>query len=89
MRIRLPKMLSLPGTVFAVLLVLGPEPHAAYAVPRTVVEMGDPDVGNKPQSGPGQAATSPAITSTNLAKPRTSLWMTYFRLLISTRMTLR
>ena len=89
MRTRLPKMLSLPGMMLAALLFLGTEPHAAHAVPRYVVEMGDPDVGNKPQSGPGQAATPPVFTSTTLAKPRPSLWMIYFRLLINTRMTLR
>lgn len=88
MRTRPPKMLSLPGMVLAALLFLGPEPHAAQAIPRNTVEMGDPDIGNKPQSGPGQAATSPVFTSTTLVKPRPSLWMTYFRLLMSIRVTL-
>jgi hypothetical protein len=89
MRARPSRFFYLPGLVLAALLILTPTPPKALAVPRNVVEMGDPDVGNKPHSGPDQAAVSPVLNSSKLAKPRPSLWLTYIRLLINTWMTLR
>jgi hypothetical protein len=54
MRARLFRMFYLPGLVTCLLLALGSAPQEALAVPRHVVEMGDPDDSNdKPNSGPG------------------------------------
>ena len=83
------KFIQLWGLVLASLLVLAPTTPRALAVPRHVVEMGDPDIGNKPQSGPGESAVSPTLSSASVTKGRTSLWLSYLRLLISVRMVLR
>jgi hypothetical protein len=54
MRARLLRIIYVPGLVLSLLLALGSAPQAAFAVPRYVVEMGDPDDSNdKPNSGPG------------------------------------
>jgi hypothetical protein len=51
MKARVFRMFYLSGLVF--LLALGSTPQVALAVPRHVVEMGDPDDSNdKPNSGP-------------------------------------
>ena len=53
MKARLFKTFYLSGLVLGLLLALGSAPQAALAVPRHVVEMGDPDDSNdKPISGP-------------------------------------
>lgn len=78
----------LRGIVLASFLILASTPNA-FAIPRHTVEMGDPDIGNKSQPGPGEAAVSPQFTSSSATNDRTSLWLAYLRVLINTRMGLR
>jgi hypothetical protein len=88
MNTRPAKSTCLSGLVLASFLILASTP-SAFAIPRNTVEMGDPDIGNKSQPGPGEASVSPQFTSSSVTKDRTSLWLAYLRLLISTRMGLR
>jgi hypothetical protein len=53
MKARSFRMIYLLGLVLGLMLALGSAPQVALAVPRHVVEMGDPDDSNdKPNSGP-------------------------------------
>ena len=57
----------------------------ALAIPRQQVQMGDPDVGDKPRSGPGEASGSPNLIKSSPSAHGTAGVMTWLRILLYLR----